>query len=137
MAGDSHTKLLQALENRSARIGVIGLGYVGLPLVRIFLRAGFPVVGFDCDAKKVVALKAGKSYIKHVPDEEIAAMNAGGRFEATADMTALAAVDAVVICVPTPLTEHHEPDMSYVVGTAKQIRDALRPGQLVVLESTT
>ncbi|MGL4461315.1 MAG: nucleotide sugar dehydrogenase [Planctomycetia bacterium] len=137
MAGDSHTKLLQALENRSARIGVIGLGYVGLPLVRIFLRAGFPVVGFDCDAKKVVALKAGKSYIKHIPDDEIAAMNAGGKFEATADMTALAAVDAVVICVPTPLTEHHEPDMSYVVGTAKQIRDALRPGQLVVLESTT
>ena len=133
----SHELTLHAIRTRTAAVGVIGLGYVGLPLVRLFLKAGFPVTGFDADPVKVRKLKAGQSYIKHIDAEEIAAMVRPGRFQPTDDMSLLNRVTVVVICVPTPLTPHREPDMSYVIATTEQVRDRLRPGQLIVLESTT
>jgi UDP-N-acetyl-D-glucosamine dehydrogenase len=105
--------------------------------VKIFVARGFRVLGFDTDASKVAALKAGRSYIRHIPAAEVAAMNATGRFDATADMARLGEPDAILICVPTPLTRHREPDMTYVVATAEAIAARLRPGQLVVLESST
>jgi len=128
---------LLTIKLRRARVGVMGLGYVGLPLVRLFWKAGYPVVGFDCDAAKVEKLNAGQSYIKHIDAGTVAEMLQEERFRATADIAALADAQAIVICVPTPLTEHKEPDMTYVVQTARQIRDHLRPGQLIILESTT
>lgn len=128
---------LAAIRERRATVGVIGLGYVGLPLVRIFVRAGFPVIGLDCDDKKVESLAAGKSYIKHIDHSIIQEMNDSGRFQATSDFSRLKETQAILICVPTPLSKHHEPDMSYVEGTARTIRDNLVAGQLVILESTT
>jgi UDP-N-acetyl-D-glucosamine dehydrogenase len=133
----SFAEALKAIRTRTARVGVIGLGYVGLPLVRLFAKSGFAVTGFDCDPAKVEKLNAGESYIRHIPSDDIAAMRRKDRFRATADMGLLREVQAIVICVPTPLTAHREPDMSYVSGTAQQIRDHLTPGQLIVLESTT
>jgi UDP-N-acetyl-D-glucosamine dehydrogenase len=130
-----HDALL-AIRTRRARVAVVGLGYVGLPLLRLFWKAGYPVVGFDCDGVKIERLNAGESYIKHIAPASIAEM-LQGRFEATADMGRLGEAEAIVICVPTPLTEHKEPDMTYIVQTSREIRDRLRPGQLVVLESTT
>ena len=129
--------LLQAIDDRSARIGIIGLGYVGLPLVQVFCEAGFHVAGFDIDPEKIARLTAGESYIKHIPAETVAALNASGRFTASADFRGLAEVDAVLICVPTPLAENREPDMRFVVGTTEALAESLRPGQLIVLESTT
>src|SRR5262249_45038918 len=126
-----------AIKTRKARVGVIGLGYVGLPLVRLFWKAGYPITGFDCDPTKVDALNSGESYIKHIDSATIADMLEEQRFQATTDVGQLASAAAIVICVPTPLTEHKEPDMSYVEQAARQIRDSLRPGQLIVLESTT
>lgn len=137
MVEESFRRQLGAIESRQANIGVIGLGYVGLPLVRMFVKAGFSVVGFDCDQAKVRLLNAGQSYIGHIPSENIAEMVAGGRFRATADQSELRQVAVILICVPTPLNEHHEPDMSYVISTSEQIRDQLVRGQLVILESTT
>jgi UDP-N-acetyl-D-glucosamine dehydrogenase len=128
---------LVAIESRAAQIGVIGLGYVGLPLVRLFWKAGHRVLGFDCDQTKVDRLNAGKSYIKHIDSAAIAEMRHQRRFEATTDMSELRGADAIIICVPTPLTEHKDPDMTYIVQTSRQIREYLRPGQLIVLESTT
>ncbi len=128
---------LAAVKGRTAKVGIVGLGYVGLPLARVFLRAGFPVVGFDVDRRKVEALAAGRSYIKTIPQSDIAEMIATQRFRATADLGELAQMDAIVVCVPTPLTVNREPDMSYVEGTTKAIAATLRPGQLAVLESTT
>ncbi len=122
---------------RDAVVGVIGLGYVGLPLVGAVASAGFRVVGFDIDAEKVALLNAGRSYIHHIPDADIAALVASRRFRAAADFAELAAVDAVLICVPTPLTRHREPDLSYITGTTEAIAPHLRRGQLIVLESTT
>src|SRR6185312_1099272 len=122
---------------RQATIGVIGLGYVGLPLVGAILGSGFAVLGFDIDAEKVAQLNAGRSYIRHIPDATVAAWRRGGRFDAVADFARLGEVDAILICVPTPLTRHREPDLAYVVGTTEAIAPELRPGQLVVLESTT
>ncbi len=131
----------QTLQNRivdkSASVGIVGLGYVGLPLVRTFVEAGFRCIGFDVDPNKIERLKAGKSYIGHLSADWISSAVTGGRFEPTADMRRLAEPDAIIICVPTPLTDARDPDLSYVVGTAEQIAAALRPGQLVVLESTT
>lgn len=129
--------MLDILRKREAKVCTIGLGYVGLPLVRLFVNAGYPVVGFDVDPKKVDLLMNGKSYIRHIADEDIVAMRATNRFRATADAAELNATDAIIICVPTPLTPNREPDMSYVAGTAELIRANLRPGQLIVLESTT
>ncbi|MBV9079209.1 MAG: nucleotide sugar dehydrogenase [Methylobacteriaceae bacterium] len=122
---------------RQLTVGIVGLGYVGLPLAQALTFAGFPVVGFDIDGEKVAALNAGRSYIKHIPGDVVNAMRQGGRFRATADFAEVAAVDAILICVPTPLTRHREPDLGYVTGTAHAIAPHLRAGQLVVLESTT
>jgi len=122
---------------RAARVGVIGLGYVGLPLAMAVARAGFTVLGFDTDPAKIVAIEARKSYIEAVPDDILASEVAAGRFAATSDFAALGLCDVIVICVPTPLTKHREPDLSYVTRTARDIAATLRRGQLVVLESTT
>jgi UDP-N-acetyl-D-glucosamine dehydrogenase len=129
--------LLGAIESRSATIGVIGLGYVGLPLVLLFSESGFRVIGFDVDTKKTDALGRGESYIRHIGPERVAAAFRGGKAEATDDYDRLAECDAVLICVPTPLGAHREPDLKYVRMTAEAIAQRLRPGQLVVLESTT
>jgi len=129
--------LRRRLVARAAAVGVIGLGYVGLPLVGAIAGAGFRVVGFDIDPVKVAELNAGRSYIRHIPDADIARVVQERRFRAVTDFAELAAVDAVLICVPTPLTRHREPDLSYVVGTTEAIAPHLRRGQLVVLESTT
>jgi UDP-N-acetyl-D-glucosamine dehydrogenase len=132
-----HTDLRQAIANKSAKVGIIGLGYVGLPLIRAFIQAGFPTLGFDVDQTKVRSLLAGKSYIKHLPSEWIASCVAEGIFEPTADLGRLAEADALLICVPTPLSDSRDPDLSYVESTTRAIAETLRAGQLVVLESTT
>ncbi len=129
--------LLKKVQDKSAKVGIIGLGYVGLPLGLEFALNGFDVIGFDVDAKKIPLLKKGKSYIKHIPEEKIKKAVKSGKFTATTDFSKLPEVDAIIICVPTPLNEHREPDMSYVVSTAKNIAKYLRKGQLVTLESTT
>ena len=116
---------------------MIGLGYVGLPLVRAVAEAGFAAIGFDIDRAKVDALNDGRSYIRHVPDDAVAGLRARGRFEASADLAQVGDIDVVVICVPTPLSRHREPDLTFVVRTAEAIAPYLRPGRLVVLESTT
>jgi UDP-N-acetyl-D-glucosamine dehydrogenase len=126
----------QRLEDRTARIGIIGLGYVGLPLALLFAEERFPVTGFDIDAAKVEALNGGGSYIVRIAAEQIRAAQRRG-FRATSDYSQIAAMDVVLICVPTPLNDYHEPDLSYVTETAKSIAPWLREGQLVVLESTT
>jgi UDP-N-acetyl-D-glucosamine dehydrogenase len=127
---------MERLEARNAKIGVIGLGYVGLPLSLLLSEAGFKVTGFDIDAKKVTDLEAGRSYIFRIPATEIQSARKQG-FNATADFSGLSDQDAIIMCVPTPLTEHREPDLSYVANTAKAAAPWLREGQLVVLESTT
>lgn len=123
-------------ENRTANVGVIGLGYVGLPLALLFVEAGFPVTGFDVDAQKVEKLSKGESYIYRVPSSEI--QLAGTKhFSATGQFSAIGSMDAVIICVPTPLNEQREPDLSYITATSEAIAPHLRCGQLVVLQSTT
>ena len=124
------------METRTARVGVIGLGYVGLPLSLLLSEAGFKVTGFDIDTKKVTDLEAGRSYIFRIPSTEIQSARKHG-FTATADFSGLSGQDAIIMCVPTPLTEHREPDLSYVANTAKAAAPWLQEGQLVVLESTT
>jgi UDP-N-acetyl-D-glucosamine dehydrogenase len=130
-------QLIGKLENRSAAIGVIGLGYVGLPLVLGFIEAGYRVIGFDTDPEKIVKLALGQSYIRHIPAEKIAAMGKSGRFESTTDFSRCENADALIICVPTPLNSHREPDLSYVIGSVDAIVPYLRAGQVVSLESTT
>jgi UDP-N-acetyl-D-glucosamine dehydrogenase len=130
-------QLRARIEMRTARVGIVGLGYVGLPLAETFAWGGYPVVGFDIDAEKVAALKRGESYIGHICAERIAELVGSGRFDATTDPGRFADVDAIIICVPTPLTEAREPDLSYIINTAQGIRPHLRPGQLIILESTT
>src|SRR6185312_1719165 len=124
------------LKSRSARVGVIGLGYVGLPLSLLLAEAGFKVTGFDIDDKKVTDLEAGRSYIFRIPAEEIQGARAHG-FTATTDFSRLSDMDAIIMCVPTPLTEHREPDLSYVENPAKAAAPRVREGPLVVHESTT
>jgi UDP-N-acetyl-D-glucosamine dehydrogenase len=128
---------LQRISDRSAVVGIIGLGYVGLPLARAFHDAGFGVLGFDIDPEKIDALAAGRSYIRHLGDDFTRQMASSGRFSASNDFSRLGEPDALLICVPTPLGKHLEPDLSYVERTADDISQTLRPGQLVVLESTT
>jgi UDP-N-acetyl-D-glucosamine dehydrogenase len=128
--------LTTKLENRTARIGVIGLGYVGLPLMLLFSEQDFRITGFDIDAKKVEVLTRGGSYIVRIPETEIQAAKGKG-FSATSDYSQISDMDAIIICVPTPLNDHHEPDLSFIAATAEAIVPHLRPGQLVVLESTT
>ncbi len=129
--------LLSAIGARTAKVGVVGLGYVGLPLVELFAGKGFHVVGFDIDERKTEALSAGRSYIGHITSDRVASMIQSGRFEATTDFSRMAGVDAIIICVPTPLGTHREPDLEPVIQTGKAIGKYLRPGQLVILESTT
>ncbi|MGE0813640.1 MAG: nucleotide sugar dehydrogenase [Vicinamibacterales bacterium] len=129
--------LFERIADRTARIGVVGLGYVGLPLAVEFARAGFHVIGFDVDASKCAALNGGTSYIPDVPTEHVAEVVAAGRFHATTDPQALADVDVIDICVPTPLRKTKDPDLSYVVQAVDATAKVLRAGQLVILESTT
>jgi UDP-N-acetyl-D-glucosamine dehydrogenase len=129
--------LKQNIADKTATVGVIGLGYVGLPLIDAFIHAGFRTIGFDVDQQKVDALNAGRSYIRHIPSEAVAGWSREGRFEATADMDRLGEADALLICVPTPLNDSRDPDLKYIELTGEAIAKSLRPGQLVVLESTT
>jgi UDP-N-acetyl-D-glucosamine dehydrogenase len=135
-SGRAFTRLFARIRERRAVVGIIGLGYVGLPLARAFVVQGFPVTGFDLDVNKVAQLSRGESYIKHIAADSVAAM-LRRKFEATNDFGRLAEVDAVIICVPTPLTDAREPDLSFVVNSAEAAARSLRPGQLVILESTT
>jgi UDP-N-acetyl-D-glucosamine dehydrogenase len=130
-------RLDAAIRQRSALIGIIGLGYVGLPLALAFTEGGYRVLGFDLDEAKVRALTQGASYIKHLDGGRVAGMASSGRFEGTTDFSRLDEPDAILICVPTPLTPQREPDMTFVERATRQIQACLRPGQLVVLESTT
>jgi UDP-N-acetyl-D-glucosamine dehydrogenase len=130
-------QLKEKLETRQANVGVIGLGYVGLPLAVEFARAGFTVTGFDVDESKVADINAGRSYILDVKTEDVVACVKAGRLRATTDMSQLAGMDAVDICVPTPLRKTKDPDMSYVVSAAEEIARYIHPGMLIVLESTT
>ena len=130
-------ELLQKIADKRARIGIIGLGYVGLPLAVEFARAGFHVVGYDVDASKTSTLNGGVSYIPDVPTEHVAEIVKAGTFRATTDASELATVDVIDICVPTPLRKTKDPDMSYVVQAVEATAKVLKKGQLVILESTT
>ena len=130
-------ELEKRIDAREARIGVIGLGYVGLPLAVEFARAGFPVTGFDLDLKKIETVRAGGSYLEDVPAAEVARPVAEGRLEATADFARLAACDVINVCVPTPLTKTRDPDVSHLTRALDEIRRRIRSGQLVILGSTT
>ncbi|WP_296435366.1 NAD(P)-binding domain-containing protein, partial [Rhizobium sp. UBA1881] len=128
--------LSNKIETRTARAGIIGLGYVGLPLAMAIARSGFAVTGFDVDPKKIVAIDARSSYIDAVTSADLQAQIDAGRFAATTEFAGLAECDVIVICVPTPLTKHRDPDLSFVEATSRTIGEHLRKGQLVVLEST-
>jgi UDP-N-acetyl-D-glucosamine dehydrogenase len=132
-----HDQLNEAIKAKSATVGVIGLGYVGLPLLQAFIRAGYETIGFDIDNSKVQRLMAGDSYIRHIPSTWIAEWIKKEQFVATSEMSRMAEADVLIICVPTPLNDAREPDLTYIESTGKQIAAALRPGQLVILESTT
>src|SRR5262249_9050547 len=134
---DCANELSRKIEGREACVGVVGLGYVGLPLALTFAERGFSVLGFDVDRSKIEALEAGNNYIKHLDPDRLPRSQSAGLFGSTADFARLSEPDVLVVCVPTPLTPQREPDMSYIEGTARQIAAALRPGQLVILESTT
>jgi UDP-N-acetyl-D-glucosamine dehydrogenase len=134
----SHTpeQLKNKIQQRQARVGIIGLGYVGLPLALLFSEQKFAVTGFDIDQRKVDTLARGESYIYRIAAEEIRSAQAQG-FSATSDYSRLDAMDAIIICVPTPLNQYHEPDLSYITDTTHALAPHLQPGQLVILESTT
>lgn len=129
--------MLDVYQSRAATIGVVGLGYVGMPLALAALEAGFCVVGFDIDPAKTESLAAGTSYLAHIPDKEISRPVEEGRLRATTDFSLIRQVDAIIICVPTPLTAQREPDLGFIVSTCESIAPHLRKGHLVVLESTT
>src|SRR6266702_5293090 len=135
-ASSLFTDLKSRIDARQARVGIIGLGYVGLPLALLYSEQKFPVTGFDIDRRKIDTLASGGTYIFRITPEEIAAAKSSG-FKATADYSQITAMDAIIICVPTPLNEYHEPDLSYITDTTHSIAPHLRAGQLVVLESTT
>ena len=128
---------VQKSADKSLRLGIIGLGYVGLPLALSYTSNGYHVTGFDIDAAKVNSLLEGNSYIEHIPSDSIKQARQDGLLDATTDFSRAPEVDALIICVPTPLDLHHEPDLSYVIGTLESIVPHLRAGQLVSLESTT
>jgi UDP-N-acetyl-D-glucosamine dehydrogenase len=129
-------KIIQRIESREARIGIVGMGYVGLPLALLFSEERFAITGFDIDAHKVDTLNRGGSYIVRIPGTDIQLAQKNG-FQATADYSGIGKMDVVIICVPTPLNEHHEPDLSFITGTVKAMAPHLRQGQLIILESTT
>lgn len=133
----SHIELLEKIKEKKSVVGVIGMGYVGLPLLLEFVSEGFPTLGFDIDPEKVKALNAGTSYIKHIPSERIRIARDKKLFEATDDFSRLKEADAILVAVPTPLNKYREPDLSFIVNTSETITKYLRPGQLVVLESST
>jgi UDP-N-acetyl-D-glucosamine dehydrogenase len=133
---DGLHKIIQRIESREARIGIVGMGYVGLPLALLFSEEGFAITGFDIDAHKVDTLNRGGSYIVRIPGTDIQLAQKNG-FQATADYSGIGKMDVVIICVPTPLNEHHEPDLSFITGTVKAMAPHLRQGQLIILESTT
>ena len=137
MPSKSAQELIKRIQDRDCTIGIIGLGYVGLPLIDAFTSAGFRCLGFDVDPAKVDSLTKGKSYIKHIDDTKIANWLEKDLFEATADMARMSEADALLICVPTPLDDARDPDLKYVTGTCEVIAETLRNDQLVVLESTT
>jgi len=130
-------KLLEKIAKRQATVGVIGLGYVGLPLILEFCKAGFPVIGFDLDEEKIKSLNENKTYIKHIPFERIRDIKEKGNFRVSSDFSLLRETDCVLICVPTPLNKYREPDLSYVLNTTDTIAKYLHKEQLVILESTT
>lgn len=132
-----HQTLLAKIAQRSATVGIIGLGYVGLPLARLFAEKGFLALGFDTDPAKLVTLAEGRSYLKHIPAESLGPLVAKGRLVPAPQVARLGDCDAIIICVPTPLDAKHDPDLSFVINTAKTVASHLRQGQLVVLESTT
>src|SRR6476659_4751278 len=129
--------LRQKLDSRTARCGVVGLGYVGLPLAVELARAGFRTTGIDLDRRKVDAINRGESYIQDVPTDDVAKFHSAGRLSATVDPAIVSRLDTINICVPTPLRKTKDPDLSYVVSAVEMIADHLHPGMLVVLESTT
>ena len=131
-----HADLLEKLNNRTAKIGISGLGYVGLPLMLRYSAVGFSVIGFDVDASKVAQLNEGRSYIEHIPSVNVLKARERG-FEATANMARASECDALILCVPTPLNAHREPDMSFVIDTVNSLGPHLRAGQVMSLESTT
>ena len=135
-ADTSFDQLKEKIKTRQARVGIIGLGYVGLPLALLYSEQKFQVTGFDIDARKVETLSNGGSYIYRITPEEIKTARGQG-FAATSDYSQIGEMDAIIICVPTPLNEYHEPDLSFITGTTHSIAPHLRAGQLVVLESTT
>src|SRR5246127_307422 len=136
VSATNFSELKSKIEQRQAKVAIIGLGYVGLPLALLYSERNFPVTGFDIDQRKVSALNSGGSYIFRITAPEIQQARKQG-FSATADYSQLEGMDAIIICVPTPLNEYHEPDLSYITGTAGSIAPHLQPGQLVILESTT
>ncbi|MGB8013906.1 MAG: nucleotide sugar dehydrogenase [Terriglobales bacterium] len=135
-ASSLFTDLKSRISARQAHVGIIGLGYVGLPLALLYSEQKFPVTGFDIDQRKIDTLASGGTYIFRITPAEIAAAKANG-FQATADYSQISAMDAIIICVPTPLNEYHEPDLSYITDTARAVAPHLRAGQIVILESTT
>lgn len=137
MPSDHCDLLLRSIQDKSCTVGIIGLGYVGLPLIDAYIKAGFSAIGFDVDQKKVDSLLAGTSYIAHIEHATIASWLEQKRFDATIDMSRLCEADVVLICVPTPLSDSRDPDLKYVEMTTQAIAKSLRPGQMIVLESTT
>lgn len=134
---DLRQQLRERIKSGQARVGVIGLGYVGLPLVAAAVGAGYDVVGFDTDPSKITRLNAGQSYIHYISDARITGLRETGRFLATGEFKYVAELDVIIICVPTPLSTHREPDLTFIIRTAETIAPYLRSGQLVILESTT
>ena len=128
---------MERIKNKQAVIGIVGLGYVGLPLAQAFCQQGIKVIGFDIDQKKIDAIEEGRSYIKHIDDAVIRKMRADGLIDVTSDFAKIVDVDVIIICVPTPLSKHREPDLGPVLNTGKLIMPHLQSGQLVVLESST
>ncbi len=133
---DTQSRLIEKLSNRTATIGIIGLGYVGLPLVLRYCEVGYHVIGFDVDESKVEALQSGRSYIEHVASDRIGKF-IGENLQPTSDLSRVREVDALILCVPTPLGKHREPDLSFVVGTIESVAPYLHPGMVLSLESTT
>jgi UDP-N-acetyl-D-glucosamine dehydrogenase len=129
--------LLERIRRREAKVGVVGMGYVGLPLGMAFADAGFPVTGLDVDTRKVESIGRGESYIKHIPSAPLKELTSKGKLKATTDFAKAREMDCIIICVPTPLTASREPDMSYIVKTGEALSPHVRPGQLFILESTT
>jgi UDP-N-acetyl-D-glucosamine dehydrogenase len=137
VVAQAQTEPLESFGRKDVQVGVIGLGYVGLPLALLFAHRGFSTTGFDTDPAKIQKIESGETYIRHIPASAIAAERSNKRFRATSAFEYLREMDAIIVCVPTPLDEHREPDLSYVQRTADTISSYLRRGQLIVLESTT